>query len=142
MQVINRDEARSVSLHGLAVTPFIIRLMASFNQVNYTRTLSLEPDGSISDTLKPGGETGHFEGGFFHNYASWVITTFVFAPGSNLGFERQRPRVPLINPKLKQSIEDCAREMYAVTAQGDGFVPTRTGAPGTFHGSRIDKNGA
>ena len=47
----------------------------------------------------------------------------------------------LIDPKLKQSIEDCAAEMFKITAQGDGFVPTRTGVPGTFMGTRIDKNG-
>ena len=46
-----------------------------------------------------------------------------------------------LNPKLKQSIEDCAQDIYKVSAKGDGFVPTITGVPGTFLGSRIDKNG-
>lgn len=113
MQVINRDQARSVSVHGLASSPIIMRLMASYISVNYTRTLRLEPDGSISDTITPGGETGHFEGGFFHNYASWTITRYVMAPGAQLSFDR----LPLLpqnsGAEAKASGDPCAHLLPA-----------------------------
>ena len=88
MQAINRDQARSVSIRGLALTPSLMRLMASFLPVNYTRRVSLQEDGSISDTITPGGETGNSEWGFEDNYASWVITKFVYAPGGQSSFEQ------------------------------------------------------
>lgn len=88
MQAINRDQAESVSIYGLALTPAIMRLMASFQTVNHTRTLRLEEDGSISNTLRSGGKSGHFEGGYEDNYVSFVITKYVVAPGMQLGFEQ------------------------------------------------------
>jgi hypothetical protein len=48
---------------------------------------------------------------------------------------------PPIDPKLKQSIEDCAKDMYSVTAKGAGFTPSTKGTPGSFNGSRIDEKG-
>ena len=108
MQTIDRDHAESVDIRGLALTPSVMRLMASALAVNYTRKVQLNPDGSISDTITPGGETGHVEWGFEDNYASWVITRYVFAPGRQNSFEgtptRQDPDdSDLNNPDSKFS---------------------------------------
>lgn len=119
MQAVSRDQARSISIHGLAVNPSITRLMASFMTVTYTRTLTLQEDGSISDTITSGGEPGHFEGGYSHNYASWVITRFVMAPGSQAGFEQtltspQKTNRPIGLQRamdlIQKNLTNCVRE--------------------------------
>lgn len=103
MQAIGRDQASRVSIHGSAFSPGIMRLMVSFIPVTQTRTLRLE-NGKVVDTTTAGGDSGHSEGGYSANYASWVMTSFVIAPGMQLGFE-QNPITPQ-NP-APGSFYDC-----------------------------------
>jgi hypothetical protein len=91
----------------------MMRLMASFITVTYTRAMWLKEDGSIGESSTPGGEPGHFEGGYENNYASWVITQFVFAPGRQSGFEQRRkmPQHSGLNPvEGQKKWNDCMRK--------------------------------
>jgi hypothetical protein len=52
MNAINRDQAQFVSVRGLPSTPSLMRLMASFIGVNYTRKITVKR-GTITELLGP-----------------------------------------------------------------------------------------
>jgi YD repeat-containing protein len=81
MKSINRDEAESVTIHGLALTPAILRLMASFQTVKYAK-------------IGSDGEPMPAEGGFF-------------VPGRQTGFE-QDPTNPQDTPIEIARKKNCA----------------------------------
>jgi hypothetical protein len=131
MNAINRGQAKTLTISGTHNPNVALANLGYIPQVRNQKVRLSFPD--------PLDERNAFD------FDEEVIDSVTIVPGGQPGFEQNHPnsktRSAAIDPKLKKSIENCAQELYGVTAKGAGFTPTTRGTPGSFEGSRIDKNG-